>query len=97
VPDLSSEPTGAKRLTHLDDKGAATMVDVTVKGVSVRQAVAAGEVHTTPEVLELLNQGTPKGDAIGVARLAGIMAAKRTPELIPLCHPIAIHGVTVEL
>src|SRR5688572_1926879 len=73
------------------------MVDVTGKGVSVRQAVAAGEVHTTPEVPELLNQGVPKGDAIGVARLAGILAAKRTPELIPLCHPIAIHGVTVEL
>jgi cyclic pyranopterin phosphate synthase len=97
VPDLSSEPTGAKRLTHLDDKGAATMVDVTAKGVSVRRAVAAGEVHTTAEVLELLKHGVPKGDAIGVARLAGIMAAKRTPELIPLCHPIAIHGVTVEL
>lgn len=73
------------------------MVDVTAKGVSVRQAVAAGEVHTTSEVLELLTQGMPKGDAIGVARLAGIMAAKRTPDLIPLCHPIAIHGVTVEL
>ena len=73
------------------------MVDVTEKGVSVRLAVAAGEVHTTSEVLELLNQGVPKGDAVGVARLAGIMAAKRTPELIPLCHPIAIHGVTVEL
>lgn len=73
------------------------MVDVTGKGVSVRRAVAGGEVHTTAEVLELLKAGTPKGDAIGVARLAGIMAAKRTPDLIPLCHPIAIHGVTVEL
>jgi cyclic pyranopterin phosphate synthase len=73
------------------------MVDVTEKGVSVRRAVAAGEVHTTPEVLELLHQGLPKGDALGVARLAGIMAAKRTPDLIPLCHPIAIHSVTVEL
>lgn len=73
------------------------MVDVTEKGVSVRRAVAAGEVRTTPQVLELLEQGVPKGDALGVARLAGIMAAKRTPDLIPLCHPIAIHGVTVEL
>jgi cyclic pyranopterin phosphate synthase len=73
------------------------MVDVTEKGVTVRRAVAVGEVHTTPQVLELLEQGVPKGDALGVARLAGIMAAKRTPDLIPLCHPIAIHGVTVEL
>jgi len=73
------------------------MVDVTEKGVSVRRAVAAGEVHTIAEVLDLLKQGVPKGDALGVARLAGIMAAKRTPDLIPLCHPIAIHGVTVEL
>ncbi|HEX6683981.1 MAG TPA: bifunctional molybdenum cofactor biosynthesis protein MoaC/MoaB [Candidatus Limnocylindrales bacterium] len=97
MADLSPDGSNGKQLTHVDDKGAARMVDVTDKGVSVRRAVAAGEVHTTPEVLELLNQGVPKGDAIGVARLAGIMAAKRTPDLIPLCHPIAIHGVTVEL
>lgn len=74
------------------------MVDVTDKAVTARSAIAAGTVRTTPEVLELLHgKGMPKGDAIAVARLAGIMAAKRTPDLIPLCHPIAIHGVTVSL
>jgi cyclic pyranopterin monophosphate synthase len=74
------------------------MVDITSKDVSSRSATAAGEVRTTSEVLSLLREdGMPKGDAIAVARLAGIMAAKRTPELIPLCHPIAIHGVSVDL
>jgi cyclic pyranopterin phosphate synthase len=86
------------KLTHIDHRGIAKMVDVTEKGVSVRRAVAAGEVRTRAEVIELLKgSGVPKGDALAVARLAGIMAAKRTPDLIPLCHPIAIHGVTVEL
>src|SRR3954447_15571096 len=74
------------------------MVDVTAKEVSVRRAVAAGSVHTTTEVIALLRDGElPKGDALAVARVAGIMGAKRTPDLIPLCHPIALHGVTVEL
>jgi cyclic pyranopterin phosphate synthase len=74
------------------------MVDITSKDVSPRKAIAAGEVRTTQEVLELLRgDGMPKGDAIAVARLAGIMAAKRTPDLVPLCHPIAIHGVSVDL
>ena len=74
------------------------MVDVSGKQISTRVAVAAGEVRTTVEVLDLLHTGSvPKGDALAVARLAGIMAAKRTPDLVPLCHPIAIHGVTVEL
>jgi cyclic pyranopterin phosphate synthase len=74
------------------------MVDVSGKQISARVAVAAGEVRTTAEVLDLLHTSSvPKGDALAVARLAGIMAAKRTPELVPLCHPIAIHGVTVEL
>jgi cyclic pyranopterin phosphate synthase len=74
------------------------MVDITSKDVSSRIATAAGEVRTTREVVSLLRgEGVPKGDAIAVARLAGIMAAKRTPDLIPLCHPIAIHGVTVDL
>jgi cyclic pyranopterin phosphate synthase len=86
------------RLTHVDEQGAARMVDVADKSVTARRAVAAGAVHTTPEVLELLRDGAlPKGDALAVARLAGIMGAKRTPDLIPLCHPIALHGVTVEL
>src|SRR6476660_914290 len=74
------------------------MVDVADKAVTVRRAVAAGRVRTTPEVIALLRQDAlPKGDALGVARVAGIMGAKRTPDLIPLCHPIALHGVTVDL
>jgi cyclic pyranopterin phosphate synthase len=74
------------------------MVDVSGKDVTVRRAVAAGRVRTTPEVVALLRrEALPKGDALGVARLAGIMGAKRTPELIPLCHPIALHGVDVAL
>ncbi len=86
------------RLTHVDEQGAARMVDVTEKPVSARRAVAAGEVRTTAEVIALLRGGgLPKGDALAVARLAGIMGAKHTPDLIPLCHPIALHGVTVDL
>jgi cyclic pyranopterin phosphate synthase len=74
------------------------MVDVSAKDVSVRRAVAEGVVHTTPDVIELLRDGRlPKGDALAVARIAGIMGAKRTPDLVPLCHPIALHGVTVDL
>ena len=85
-------------LTHVDEAGAARMVDVSAKAVSARRAVAAGRVDTTPEVIALLRgDGMPKGDALGVARLAGIMGAKKTPEIIPLCHPIGLHGVTVDL
>jgi cyclic pyranopterin phosphate synthase len=85
-------------LTHVDETGAARMVDVSGKEVTVRRAVAAGTVTTTAEVIALLRRDAlPKGDALAVARLAGIMGAKRTPDLIPLCHPIALHGVTVEL
>jgi cyclic pyranopterin phosphate synthase len=85
-------------LTHLDDAGAARMVDVSAKDVTVRRAVAAGEVRTTPAVIDLLRRDAlPKGDALAVARVAAIMGAKRTPDLVPLCHPIALHGVTVEL
>ena len=74
------------------------MVDVSAKDISVRRAVAAGEVRTTAAVVDLLRAGTlPKGDALAVARVAGIMGAKRTPDLVPLCHPIALHGVTVDL
>jgi cyclic pyranopterin phosphate synthase len=74
------------------------MVDVSGKEVSVRRAVAAGTVTTSAEVVALLRRDAlPKGDALGVARIAGIMGAKRTPDLIPLCHPIALHGVQVEL
>ncbi len=85
-------------LTHVDASGAARMVDVSAKQVSVREATASGVFRTTAEVIGLLRaDGLPKGDALAVARIAGIAAAKRTPELIPLCHPVAIHGVTVEL
>jgi cyclic pyranopterin phosphate synthase len=85
-------------LTHVDEAGAARMVDVSAKAVSTRRAVAAGRVVTTAEVIALLRgDGLPKGDALAVARLAGIMGAKRTPDLIPLCHPIGLHGVVVDL
>jgi cyclic pyranopterin phosphate synthase len=85
-------------LTHVDEAGAARMVDVSTKAVTARRAVAAGRVATTPEVIALLRgHGVPKGDALGVARLAGIMGAKKTPEIVPLCHPIGLHGVTVDL
>jgi cyclic pyranopterin monophosphate synthase len=84
--------------THLDESGAARMVDVSGKDVTARTAVATGRVLVSPAVIELLRgEGVPKGDALGVARVAGIMGAKKTPELIPLCHPLAISGVTVDL
>ena len=87
-----------ERLTHVDETGAARMVDVSGKPTSVRRAVAAGRVRTTAEVVGLLRSGAvPKGDALAVARLAGIMGAKRTPDLVPLCHPIALHSVSVDL
>jgi cyclic pyranopterin phosphate synthase len=89
---------GAPRLTHVDETGAARMVDVTAKDVTAREAVATGQVSVSPEVVGLLRgEGVPKGDALAVARLAGIMAAKQTPALIPLCHPLALSGVTVDL
>jgi cyclic pyranopterin phosphate synthase len=87
-----------QRLTHLDESGAARMVDVSGKDVTERVAVAAGRVLVSAEVVELLRgPGVPKGDALSVARIAGIMGAKQTPQLIPLCHPLAISGVTVDL
>src|SRR4051812_17499214 len=74
------------------------MVDVSAKEVTVRTATASGFVRLSPSCVAALREGTvPKGDALSVARIAGIMGAKRTPDLIPLCHPIALHGVTVEL
>jgi len=86
------------RLTHVDAQGAAHMVDVADKAVTVRSARATGRLVTTPQVVALLRgEGVPKGDALAVARIAGIQAAKRTPDLVPLCHPIAIHGVSVDL
>ncbi len=90
----ASEP----RLTHVDEAGAARMVDVSGKDVTAREAVASGRVLVSAAVVALLRgEGVPKGDTLGVARVAGIMAAKRTPDLVPLCHPLAISGVTVDL
>jgi cyclic pyranopterin phosphate synthase len=84
--------------THLDESGAARMVDVSAKEVSARTATATGFVRLSGECVAVLRSGNvPKGDALAVARIAGIQAAKRTPDLVPLCHPIAIHGVTVDL
>ena len=86
------------RLTHVDESGAARMVDVSDKDVTARSATASGRVLVSPAVIALLRgEGVPKGDALAVARLAGIMGAKQTPALIPLCHPLAISGVTVDL
>jgi cyclic pyranopterin monophosphate synthase len=88
----------ANRLTHVDESGAAHMVDVTGKEVTARVARASGRVRLSPAAVAALRRGDlPKGDALGVARIAGIAGAKRTPDLIPLCHPIALHGVTVDL
>ncbi|GDY30191.1 cyclic pyranopterin monophosphate synthase MoaC [Gandjariella thermophila] len=85
-------------LTHVDATGAARMVDVSGKDATARTAVASGVLRTTPEVVDLLREGRlPKGDALATARIAGIMGAKRTPDLVPLCHPIAISGVQVDL
>ena len=88
----------SQRLTHVDSRGAARMVDVSAKAVTTRTATATGRLRTTPAVVALLREdGLPKGDALAVARIAGIAGAKRTPDLVPLCHPIALHGVTVDL
>lgn len=87
----------AKKLSHLDEKGAARMVDVSGKDVTERVARAAGFVKMKAETLALVETGeAKKGDVLATARIAGIMAAKRTPELIPLCHPLAITKATVE-
>jgi cyclic pyranopterin monophosphate synthase len=84
-------------LTHLDEQGRARMVDVGAKAETEREAVAAGRVRMRPETLRLLRAGNlPKGDVLGTARVAGILAAKRTPELIPLCHPLLLTHVSVD-
>ena len=93
---MAETPTG--RLTHVDEAGAARMVDVSGKQVTARTATASGRVLVSAEVVGLLRgAGVPKGDTLAVARLAGIMGAKQTPSLIPLCHPLSISGVTVDL
>ncbi|TDD62024.1 cyclic pyranopterin monophosphate synthase MoaC [Kribbella antibiotica] len=90
--------TQDRGLTHVDETGAARMVDVSAKDTSTRRAVASGKVLVSAEVVEALRgDGVPKGDALAVARIAGIMGAKRTPDLVPLCHPIAITGAKVDL
>ena len=87
-----------KRLTHLDDAGNARMVDVTEKAPTDRRAVARGRVRMTRETLELVAKGeAPKGDVFTVAKVAGIMAAKRTAETIPMCHPVPVTGVELKL
>jgi cyclic pyranopterin phosphate synthase len=88
---------GGKKLTHIDDAGRPRMVDVTEKPDTVREAVARGVVRMQNATFQLIKQGgTAKGDVLAVAQLAGIMAAKRTPDLIPLCHPILIGNIKVE-
>ena len=85
------------KLTHFDDAGAARMVDVSAKEDTAREAVAAGSIAMLPETLSLiLDRKVSKGDVFGVARIAGIMAAKKTSELIPLCHPLALSSVEIE-
>ena len=87
-----------KQLAHIDAKGEARMVDVSAKPDTERVAVAEGQVIMTRKTLDLIAKGNAaKGDVLGTARIAGTMAAKRSSELIPLCHPLAISGVTVEL
>jgi cyclic pyranopterin phosphate synthase len=89
--------SGADRLSHLDERGAAHMVDVTEKAVTKRTAVAAGTLHTTADVVSMIAAGgLPKGDALATARVAGVLAAKRTSDLIPLCHHLALSGVDVD-
>ena len=86
------------KFTHLDAAGAAHMVDVTAKNPTVRAATARGEVACSPEVLAALRDGTvPKGDVLAVARIAGISAAKKVPDLLPLAHTIGVHGCVVDL
>ncbi len=85
-------------LTHIDESGHARMVDVSGKDVTARQARASGRVLLSAAAIAALRAGgVPKGDALAVARIAGIQGAKRTPDLVPLCHPIAVHSVTVDL
>jgi cyclic pyranopterin monophosphate synthase len=99
-----TEPAGVapgdpvrRTLSHLDETGAAHMVDVTAKDATRRTAVAAGTLHTTTDVVAMIaTGGLPKGDALATARVAGILAAKRTSDLIPLCHQLALTGVDVD-
>lgn len=90
--------TQKPRLSHIDDDGKAVMVDVSSKDVTSRVATAGGTVLMEPETMRLVQEGgMKKGDVLSVARLAGIMGAKKTPELIPLCHPLALQKIDIEL
>jgi cyclic pyranopterin monophosphate synthase len=94
---VADTPSGAGPLSHIDDQGAAHMVDVTDKAASARTAVAAGSLRTSAQVVELIAAGgLPKGDALATARVAGILAAKHTSDLIPLCHQLALTGVDID-
>jgi cyclic pyranopterin phosphate synthase len=96
---VTGDPSGVpqRRLSHVDDDGAARMVDVSAKPATARSATAVASVHTTGEVIALIaSGGLPKGDAFATARIAGILAAKRTSDLIPLCHQLALAGVDVD-
>jgi cyclic pyranopterin phosphate synthase len=96
--DHRSSDRSGPALTHVRADGSAHMVDVSAKAVTAREASARGRVLLSPAAVQALRSGTvPKGDALAVARIAGIQAVKRTPDLIPLAHPIAVHGVTVDL
>ena len=91
-------PDGPGGLSHVDEGGAARMVDVSGKEITAREAVAEGHVRMRPEALALIQEGgLPKGDVLAVARVAGIQGAKRTSELVPMCHPLPISGVAIEL
>ncbi|MBC7972483.1 MAG: cyclic pyranopterin monophosphate synthase MoaC [Verrucomicrobia bacterium] len=94
----SDASAASQRLTHLDAQGQAHMVDVSPKQQTARQAIAVGQVRMLPETFAAIEAGNaPKGDVLGTARLAGIMAAKQTAQLIPLCHPLPLHRIEVEL
>jgi cyclic pyranopterin monophosphate synthase len=87
----------AQKLTHFDERGAARMVDVAAKPETHRVAVAGGAIRMRPETFEIVRSGTAKkGDVLGIARVAGIQAAKRTSELVPLCHPVPLTSVAIE-
>jgi cyclic pyranopterin phosphate synthase len=90
--------TGKPRLSHIDDDGKAVMVDVSDKGFTNRIATAAGSVEMKKATMKLIEEGgLKKGDVVSVARLAGILGAKKTPELIPLCHPLSLQKINVEI
>ncbi len=94
----ASKKRGHRELTHIDERGAARMVDVSKKRVTARRAVASGEVRVAPDTLRLILDGDiPKGDVFAAARIAGIQAAKRTADLIPLCHPLPIEAIDVAI